>query len=192
MYYVTSPATLLLFAGTVIEFKGPNWDHDPITIALPQGKRTSPSDPVKWVELNSVIIFSMSRLDMDNEICELKNENTATPAFYCGVESDSNLSWLIQDSQGIHYTDRHNYFFLSTVLWTFIFCILLSIGGIRFKLKQHRNNNTLNSSVLNRSIKNRFVSTQVSLKAQHYDKSAPKGILKAILSETFLWSLRLD
>lgn len=29
---------------------------------------------------------------MDNEICELKNENTATPVFYCGVESDSNLS----------------------------------------------------------------------------------------------------
>lgn len=80
MYYVISPATSLVFAGTVIEFKGPNWDHDPITIALPQGKKKiSFSDPVKRVELNSVMILSMFRLDMDKEIGGLKNENSAAP-----------------------------------------------------------------------------------------------------------------
>lgn len=84
MCYVISPVTLLLFAGTIIEFKGLNWDQDPITIALPQGKSTSPSDPVKRVELNSVIILSMSRQEMDKEICGIKNENTAAPVFSLG------------------------------------------------------------------------------------------------------------
>lgn len=84
MCCMITAATLLLFAGTIIEFKGPNWDQDPITKALPRGKKPSVSDPVKIVELSIVIMLSMSMLDTDKENCVLKNGNIATPIVSMG------------------------------------------------------------------------------------------------------------
>lgn len=153
---------MLLFAGTVIEFKGPNWDQDPITIALPRGKRTSPSDLVKRVKLNSVIILSMSRLEMDKEIMWIKEWKYCYPCFFLwGRKGQQTL--MIYPGHTRNSWHSQIQFFQSIILWIFIFCIFLSVGGIRFKLKQHGNSSILNCHVSNRSIKYRFVSTQVSL-----------------------------
>lgn len=53
--------------------------------------------------------------------------------------------------------------FLLVILWKFLFFFsaFLSVGGIRFELKECGNNGILNCNALNRSITKRFVSIQL-------------------------------
>lgn len=85
---------MLLFAGTIIDFQGPNWDQDPVTKALPRSKKASASGPVEVLELTIVIILNISMLHMAKENSGLKNENIATCLLSMSLKVTLNLHYL--------------------------------------------------------------------------------------------------